>query len=394
MRIGVPKESYATERRVALVPAAIAPLKKAGADVLVESGAGVESGVLDHAFAEAGATIISARDELFKNADILVQVRGLGANPDGWKADLDLMHEGQLLVATMDALAAPDPLKQAMAKGITAFALDMVPRISRAQAMDVLSSQSNLAGYCAVLLGANALPKIMPMLMTAAGTITPAKVLVMGAGVAGLQSIATARRLGAVVSGYDVRPAAKEQIESLGARAVELAIPSEQSQDSGGYAKAMDAAFYAKQAELLTQVVAESDIVITTAAVPGQRAPVLVTAAMVEQMQPGSVVVDIAAERGGNCELTVPGEAIHHNGVTVIGPLNLASTVPVHASRLFSKNISTFLLNMIKKGELQIDLEDEIIRDTMLTHKGEITSTKLGERLGVAPPAVQAQKEN
>ncbi len=394
MRIGVPKESYTTERRVALVPTAIAPLKKAGVEVVIESGAGIESGVLDQAYVDAGATVIATRNELFKSADILVQVRGLGANPDGWKADLEAMHEGQLLVATMDALAAPEPLKDAMAKGITAFALDMVPRISRAQAMDVLSSQANLAGYCAVLVGANALPKILPMLMTAAGTITPAKVLVMGAGVAGLQSIATARRLGAVVSGYDVRPAAKEQIESLGARAVELAISTEQSQDAGGYAKAMDAAFYAKQAELLAQVVAESDIVITTAAVPGQRAPVLVTTAMVEQMQPGSVVVDIAAERGGNCELTVPGEVVHHKGVTVLGPLNLASTVPVHASRLFSKNISTFLLNMIKKGELQLDLEDEIIRDTMLTHKGTITSARLIERLGITPQTATAEKES
>jgi NAD(P) transhydrogenase subunit alpha len=394
MRIGVPKETYATERRVALVPAAVAPLKKAGADVLVESGAGVGSGVSDQAYAEAGATIVATRADLIKNADILVQVRGLGANPEGWKADLEAMHQDQLLVAVMDALASPEPLKDAMTKGITAFALDMVPRISRAQAMDVLSSQANLAGYCAVLLGASSLPKIMPMLMTAAGTITPAKVLVMGAGVAGLQAIATARRLGAVVSGYDVRPAAKEQIESLGARAVELAIPTEQSQDAGGYAKAMDAAFYAKQAELLTQVVSESDIVITTAAVPGQKAPVLVTTAMVERMQPGSVVVDIAAERGGNCELTVPGQSILHNGVMVIGPLNLASTVPVHASRLFSKNISTFLLNMIKKGELQIDLEDEIIRETMLTHKCAITNARVGERLGIALPAAQAQKEN
>ena len=394
MRIGVPKETYATERRVALVPAAVAPLKKAGADVLVESGAGVGSGVSDNAYTEAGATIVATRAELLTNADILVQVRGLGANPEGWRTDLDAMHQDQLLVAVMDALASPEPLKDAMTKGITAFALDMVPRISRAQAMDVLSSQANLAGYCAVLLGASSLPKIMPMLMTAAGTITPAKVLVMGAGVAGLQAIATARRMGAVVSGYDVRPAAKEQIESLGARAVELPIPTEQSQDAGGYAKAMDAAFYAKQAELLTQVVSESDIVITTAAVPGQKAPVLVSTAMVERMQPGSVVVDIAAERGGNCELTVPGQSILHNGVMVIGPLNLASTVPVHASRLFSKNISTFLLNMIKKGELLIDLEDEIIRETMLTHKGAITNARVGERLGIAPPAAQAQKEN
>jgi NAD(P) transhydrogenase subunit alpha len=277
----------------------------------------------------------------------------------------------------MDPLTDANPVLGAATAGVISFALDLVPRITRAQAMDVLSSQANLAGYKAVIMAANSIPKIFPMLMTAAGTITPARVFVVGAGVAGLQAIATARRLGAVVSAYDVRPVAKEQVESLGARFVQLPVPTETAQDAGGYAKALGAEFYAKQAELMTSVVAESDVVITTAAIPGQKAPILITAAMVEQMQPGSVLVDLAAERGGNCELTRPGETTIVHGVSILGPLNIPATVAHHASQLFSKNIATFLLNMIKDAAINIDISDEIVVGTLLTNDGKVVHPRL-----------------
>jgi NAD(P) transhydrogenase subunit alpha len=383
MRIGVPKETFPGERRVALVPMAFALLKKAKLEIVVEAGAGMAAGFPDAAYERAGATIAPSRADLMASADVVLQVRGLGANPGGWQADIESMRPGQTLIATMDALSSPEPVAAAAERKLTAFALDLVPRITRAQAMDVLSSQANLAGYKAVLLAANELPKLFPMLMTAAGTITPARVFVVGAGVAGLQAIATARRLGGVVSAYDVRPAAKEQIESLGARAVQLPLSAEEAQDSGGYAKAMGAEFYARQAELMSRVVAESDVVITTAAVPGQKAPTLVTTAMVEQMQPGAVIVDLAAERGGNCELTRPGETVLLGGVTVIGPLNLPSTVPFHASQLFAKNISSFLLNLVKEGDLHINTEDEIVCETLLTLDGKVVQSRLRERLGL-----------
>jgi len=384
--IGVPKETFPGECRVALVPTAVAHLKKAKLEVVVEEGAGALAGFPDAAYQHAGAALCDARAKVFADADVIVQVRGLGANPEGWRADLDLAHADQTFIATMDALGSMEPALEAARRNLATFALDLTPRITRAQAMDVLSSQANLAGYKAVLFAANAIPKIFPMLMTAAGTITPAKVLVVGAGVAGLQAIATARRLGGVVSAYDVRPAAKEQVESLGARFVQLPVVTEAAQDTGGYAKALGAEFYARQAELMTQVVAESDVVITTAAVPGQKAPILITRPMVEQMQPGSVIVDLAAERGGNCELTQPGETLIHQGVTVMGPLNLSSTLAHHASQLFAKNISAFLLNMVKDGKLQPDTQDEIVCETQLTAGGKVVHPKLRERLGSGAP--------
>jgi H+-translocating NAD(P) transhydrogenase subunit alpha len=369
--VGVLKETFPGERRVALVPTALAALKKAGLEIVVEAGAGTEAGFLDGAYREAGATVSAARDEVFA-ADVIVQVRGLGANPEGFHADLARMRPDQVLIATTDALSSPESLLEAARRNITAFALDLIPRITRAQAMDVLSSQANLAGYKAVLLAAVSLPRLFPMMMTAAGTITPSKVFVVGAGVAGLQAIATARRLGGVVSAYDVRPAVKEQVESLGARFVDLSLDAGEAQDAGGYAKAQDAAFYARQAERMGSVLAESDVVITTAAIPGQKAPTLITRAMVERMQPGSIVVDIAAERGGNCEVTRPGETVVHQGVTVMGPLNLPSTLPYHASQLFAKNAATFLLHLVKEGQIQIDTEDEITRETLLTRGGQV----------------------
>jgi NAD(P) transhydrogenase subunit alpha len=388
--IGIPRETCPGERRVAVAPTALAHLKKAKLDVIVESGAGLEAGFTDEAYKAAGAAVGSRADVL--KADVIASVRALGANPDRAASDLAGMHEGQALVAVMDPLSNPGPVTAAAKAGIAAFALDLMPRITRAQSMDVLSSQANLAGYKAVLMAAEALAKIFPMMMTAAGTITPARVLVVGAGVAGLQAIATAKRLGAVVSGYDVRAAAKEQVESLGARFVELPLETGESQDSGGYAKAMDERFYQRQAELMAGVVADSDVVITTAAVPGKRAPVIVTRAMVEGMQPGAVIVDLATERGGNCEATVAGQTVVINGVTVMGPLNVPSTVPFHASQLFARNVATFLAHLCKEGSLKIDTEDEITRETLLTQGGEVVHARVRELLGLMPlvPATPA----
>jgi NAD(P) transhydrogenase subunit alpha len=384
MRIGVLQESFPGEARVALVPGAIAALKKAKAEVLVQSGAGKAAGFSDLEYMEAGATVLPTREEVIASADMVLQVRAFGANPDGWQVDLALAREGQVWIGMMDPLWAPDPIAEAAQKGVIAFALELVPRITRAQPMDVLSSQSNLAGYKAVLLAAGLLPKIFPMMMTAAGTITPARVLVIGAGVAGLQAIATARRLGAVVSAYDVRPAVREQVESLGARFVELPLEVQDAQDAGGYARALGEDFYRRQAKMMKGVLPENDVVITTAAVPGQRAPVLITREMVEGMRPGSVIVDLAAERGGNCELTQPGQTVAHEGVTIVGPLNLPATMPYHASQLYAKNISSFTLNLLKDGQLRLDMEDEIIRETLLTRDGQVVHPRIREKLGLS----------
>jgi NAD(P) transhydrogenase subunit alpha len=383
--IGVPKETLAGERRVALVPAAIAPLKKAGHTVQVERGAGEAAGFLDQHYEGVGAEVVPARDALFGAADVVLQVRALGANPAGWTADLQLCRDGQTLVAMMEPLGEPGPVPAAAGRGVTTFALELMPRITRAQSMDVLSSQANLAGYKAVLMAAGELPKILPMMITAAGTITPARVFVVGAGVAGLQAIATAKRLGGVVSAYDVRPAVKEQVESVGARFVELEIPAEGAEGGGGYARAMGADFYQRQAELMLPVVAESDIVITTAAIPGQKAPVLISRAMVDAMRPGAVVVDLAAERGGNCELTRPGETVIHQGVTIMGPLNVPSSLPYNASQLYAKNVTTFLAHLTREGAVAVDREDEITRETLLTWNGEVVNARVRERLGLPP---------
>lgn len=387
MLVGVPAETFPGEKRAALVPASIAALKKAKLEVLVQAGLGQAAGYRDQAYAEAGAEVVADRAEVLRRADVLLQVRALGAAGDALAADLPLLRAGQTVIATMDPLTAPQPAVRAAEAGITAFALELLPRITRAQAMDVLSSQANLAGYKAVLIAAHTLGKIFPMMMTAAGTIAPSRVFVIGAGVAGLQAIATARRLGAVVSAYDVRPAVKEQVESLGGRFVELEIEAGDAQTAGGYARAMDEEFYRKQAELMTRVVAENDVVITTAAVPGRKAPILVTKPMVEAMQPGSIIVDIAAERGGNCELTVPGETIVHQGVIVTGPLNLPSTVAFHASQLYAKNIVTFLLHLVKDGALQVDASDEITRETLVTQGGQVVNARVREQLGLEPLA-------
>ena len=385
MKVAVAKETFPGERRVALVPAAIAPLKKAGIDVSVESGAGVAAGFTDDAYRAAGAEIIS-RDAAFA-ADCLLTVRTGGANGSVWAADRDRLRPGQIVIGMCDPLSSPEACREAADRGATLFSLELVPRITRAQSMDVLSSQANIAGYRAVLVAATALPRILPMMTTAAGTVTPAKALVLGAGVAGLQAIATAKRLGAQLSAYDVRPAVKEQVQSLGAKFVELPLETCTSETAGGYAKAMGEEFYTKQRELLGKVVADSDIVVCTALIPGQKAPVLVTRDMIGRMRPGSVIVDMAAERGGNCEGSAPDQTVVVDGVTILGPTNLAADVPFHTSQLYARNISTFLAHLVKCGLPDVSLDDEICRDTLVARGGQLVHPKVRERAGMPPLA-------
>lgn len=368
MIVGVVRETAAGERRVALVPAGVTALKKAKLEVVVELDAGVAAGFSNDAYKDVGAEVVPAA-EVAKRADVVLAVQA---------PQLQLTAK-QIGIAIYDPLTLPD--KVPAASGATLFSLDLVPRTTRAQAMDVLSSQANLGGYLGVLIGATQLTKILPMMTTAAGTIPPARALILGAGVAGLQAIATARRLGAIVSAYDVRAAVKEQVESLGARFVELPLETESAQDAGGYAKALGEEFYAKQRQLLGDVLAETDLVVTTAAVPGMKAPILVTGAMAERMAAGSVIVDLAAERGGNCELTKAGETIVHNGVKIIGPVNLPSSLSTNSSQLFSKNVQTFLLNMVKDGELNLNMEDPIIAGSLLAKDGSVVHTRVQEVL-------------
>lgn len=389
MIVGVPKESFPGERRVALVPSVIPNLAKAGLEVVIEKGAGSEAGYPDAAYTEKGAKILPDRAAVFGTADIITQVLCYGSNDRTGKADLPLMRRDQVLIGFLRPLGSREVVQEIAGKGVTSFAVEMMPRTTRAQSMDALSSMATACGYKAVLIAADTLPKFFPMLTTAAGTITPSRVLIIGVGVAGLQAIATARRLGAVVSAYDLRPVVKEQVQSLGARFVELAIEAKEAQDARGYARAQDEAFYAKQRELLGRVVAESDVVITTAVVPGKKAPVLVTTEMVRGMAPGSVIVDLAAERGGNCELTRSGETIVDGGVTIIGRINLASTVPYHASSLYARNIMAFLQHLVKDGKLNLKMDDEIMRDTLLTRGGEIVNARVREFFSL--PALAAQ---
>ena len=388
MKIGVVKETYPGEQRVALVPSVLPSLIKGGMEVIIESKAGEQAGYPDEAYIEKGGTIASSRGQVFEVSDFILQVRLLGANPNEGKGDLPNLRKGQMLVGMAEALGNPQSVQALAAREVTAFALELMPRITRAQSMDILSSMGTVAGYKAVLMAANTLPKMFPMLMTAAGTVTPAKVLIIGAGVAGLQAISVARRLGASVQAYDIRPAVKEQILSLGAKFVELPLETGDAEDKGGYAKAQDETFYKKQRELLGQVIATSDVVISTAAVPGKKAPILITAEMVAGMAPGSVIVDLAAERGGNCELTKSGETIVAHGVIIHGPENLSSTVPYHASQMYAKNVATFLLHLVKKGEVNLDMNDEITKETMMTQNGEVVQPRIREVLGL--PAISA----
>ncbi|MDR3638465.1 MAG: Re/Si-specific NAD(P)(+) transhydrogenase subunit alpha [Isosphaeraceae bacterium] len=391
MIVGVPREIFPGEQRVALVPAVVPGLAKAGLEVVLEAGAGTAAGYPDADYQARGAKVVPDRAEVFATADTIVQVLSHGSNDRTGQADLPLFRAGQILVGFLRPLGAIETIEDIAQRGVTSFSVELMPRTTRAQSMDALSSMGTICGYKAVVLAADTLPRIFPMLTTAAGTITPGRVLVVGAGVAGLQAIATARRLGAVTSAYDLRPAAKEQVQSLGARFVELPIEAQDAEDKGGYARAQDESFYQRQRELLGRVVAESDVVITAAVVPGKKSPVLVTREMVERMAPGSVVVDLAAERGGNCELTRAGEIVVEHGVTVIGWFNLASRVPYHASQMYARNVSAFLLHLVKDGKVRLNLNDEIIRDTLLTRGGEVVNARVREFFAL--PALAARPE-
>ena len=365
MKVGVPKETAANERRVALTPDVAGRLVKAGYSILVERGAGEAASFGDEAFAAAGATLVATAADVFGQSDIVLKVQPPSA------AEARLCREGGALVALFQPSAERETVSQLAARRVTAFSLALLPRITRAQPMDVLSSQATVAGYKAVLLAAAATGRFFPMLVTAAGTLSPARVLVLGAGVAGLQAIATARRLGAVVSAFDVRAAVKEQVESLGAKFLAMQI-GEQAEAAGGYAKQLSEETHRRELAFLAEQVKDADIVITTAAIPGKRAPILITADAVRGMKPGSVIVDLAVETGGNCELAEAGTDVRRHGVLILGPVNLPSTVPVHASQMYAKNVSSFLLHLIRDGKLLLDFDDEIIRETCVTHAGEV----------------------
>ena len=379
MIVGVPKESYPGERRVGLVPKLVPSLVKAGFEVVVETGAGMEAGYPDAHYVEKGAKVPTDRAALFSAADVVVQVLCYGSNDVTGAADLPLLRRDQVLIGFLRPLGSLDVIQQIADTGVTSFAIELIPRTTRAQSMDALSSMGTVCGYKAVLIAAETLPRFFPMLTTAAGTITPARVFVIGAGVAGLQAISTARRLGAVALAYDLRPAAKEQVQSLGGRFVELPIEAKDAQDARGYGTQQDDSFYQRQRELLGRVVAESDVVIAAAVIPGKKPPVLVTAEMVKQMAPGSVILDLAAERGGNCELTVPGHTVVVHGVTIIGRINVSTGVPYHASQMYARNVAAFLLHLVKDGKLRLDQEDEIIRETLLTRGGEVVNQRVRE---------------
>lgn len=372
MKVAVPKETFPKERRVALIPQHVAPLKKAGLEVVVESGAGESSLHGDQDFEAQGARVEKDRQRLLSEADILLTVRGPGAHRDFPQDDLGALKSGAALIGFLEPLAEPGVMKALAERGLTVFAMELIPRITRAQSMDALSSMANIAGYKAVLLAAESSPKMFPMMMTAAGTITPARVFVLGAGVAGLQAIATAKRLGAVVEAYDVRPVVKEQVESLGGRFVELEIETETAEGAGGYAAAQSEEFYRRQRELLSKHFVSADVVITTALVPGKRAPILITEEMADHLRPGAVVVDLAAEKGGNCALTEPGKSINVKGVIIIGPINLAAEAPFHASQMYSKNISSFLTHVVRNGALELDPKDEIVKETLVAREGRL----------------------
>ncbi len=381
--VGTPRETFPGERRVAITPRQCEPLRKAGIELIVEHSAGARAGFTDDQYISRGARV-SDRNDLFQQADVIAQVRSLGANPEAGRADLPLFRPGQCVVGFGEPLTSPKEASDMAEAGVSLFAMELMPRTTGAQSMDALSSMATIAGYRAVLLAASYLPKMFPMLMTAAGTVTPAKVFVLGAGVAGLQAIATARRLGAVVCAYDVRPVAKEQVESVGAKFISLDVDSRGSEDKSGYAKAMDEAFYKRQRELLTEVLRDQDVVIATAAVPGRKAPVLITGDMVAAMCLGSVVVDAVADRGGNCEVTRPGETVDHKGVTVLGPLDLPAMVPFHASQMFGSNVSAFLRHLARDGVVNVNLEDQIIRETLVTHQGKVVNARVLELLTVS----------
>lgn len=383
MIIGVPKEVYPGERRVALVPAVVPTLTKAGFEVHVQAGAGAEAGYPDSLYADKGAKVIAERAAVFGAADIVTQFLCYGSNDVNGKQDVPLYRRGQVLVGFLRPFGSKEITQEIAQAGVTSFSVELMPRTTRAQSMDALSSMGTICGYKAVLMAADFHPRVFPMMTTAAGTITPARVFVIGCGVAGLQAIATAKRLGAVISAYDLRPAAKEQVQSLGGRFVELPIEAKDAQDARGYARAQDEDFYRRQRELLGKVVQESDVVITAAVIPGKKSPVLVTEDMVKGMAPGSVILDLASERGGNCEITESGKTVVKHGVTIIGAINLASGVPYHASMMYARNLTAFLTYLVKDQKLNLNMEDEIVRETLLTHAGEIVQPRVREFFGL-----------
>jgi NAD(P) transhydrogenase subunit alpha len=378
----IAKESFPDEKRVALIPRDAGVFEKAGLDIVVETGAGDSALHANSEYEAQGARIESDRAAVFSGADLLLTVRGPGAHPTFPAEDLDRLHSGAAVIGFLEPLAQPEAMRALADRGLTVFAMELIPRTTRAQSMDALSSMANIAGYEAVLLAAKQSPKMFPMMMTAAGTITPSKVFVVGAGVAGLQAIATARRLGALVEAYDIRPEVKEQVESLGARFVELEIETEASEGKGGYAAAQSEEFYQRQRELLAKRLETVDVVITTAAVPGKRAPVLITKEMAEHLPLGAVVVDLAAEKGGNCELTRAGEEVVHQGVTILGPVNLPAEAAYHASQMYSKNLSSFVKLLVKDGKMELNLDDDIISGTLVAHDGKVVHPAVRKALG------------
>lgn len=379
MIIGAPRETAEKETRAAIVPSVAGELIEQGFDVLVAAGIGESAGWSDAAYLDVDCTVTDDRDELFERADVVAHVRGLGATSDEAMAPY---RDGQLVIGLLGPYSLEDDMQPLADRNVSAFALELIPRISRAQSMDALSSMASIGGYKSIIVAAEALPKLFPMQMTAAGTVQPAEVFVVGAGVAGLQAIATAHRLGASVRAYDIRPEVKEEVESLGAEFVELDLEAEDASDDEGHAREQDEEFYRKQREMMTRVIADSDVVVTTAAIPGRPAPELVTNEMISTMDPGSVIVDLAAAGGGNCEPTKPDEAVVYDGVTIVGPTNLPGTVPRHASQLYAKNVSNFIHNMLTDGELIIDTGDEIIDATLLTHAGKIRNPHLADQSG------------
>ena len=373
MNVAVPKETVAGERRVAVTPDIASRLVQSGYAVLVQKDAGFEAGFLDAAYQSAGATIVAEPGELYERAEMVLKVRRPQTDETAGIDETAFLHAGCSLIAFLQPLLFPDMVQRLAERRVTAFSMDAIPRISRAQNMDALSAMSNVGGYKSVLLAASALPKFFPMLMTAAGTIPPARVLILGAGVAGLQAIATARRLGAVVSAFDTRPVVKEQVESLGATFV-AAPAHEGGEGAGGYAKELSAEQQARERDVIAKSVMESDVVITTALVPGKRAPILVTEDMVKGMRPGSVIVDLAGEMGGNCELSEPGTTVVQHDVTIMAPLNVPSSMPLHASQLYARTVLALLTHLVKDGRLQLDMNDEITRNVCITHDGTIVN--------------------
>jgi NAD(P) transhydrogenase subunit alpha len=388
MKIAIAKEIEVGERRVAVIPDTVARLIKQGLEVLVEAGAGERAYFPDADYEAAGARIVQDAAQLWGEADILLKV-GPPQERENGQLEVNLLREGAVLISFLNPLRTPEVIQHLAERKVTAFSMEMIPRTSRAQSMDALSSQAGVAGYKATLIAAAALPKFFPMLTTAAGTIAPAKVFVMGAGVAGLQAIATARRLGAVVEAFDIRPAVKEEVQSLGAKFVEVKL-EEDTVAAGGYAKEVSEAAKQRSREVVTEHVRQSDVVITTAQVPGKKAPLLVTEEMVNQMKPGSVIVDLAADQGGNCACTEPGKDVVHHGVTIIGTINLPASMPIHASQMYAKNLLTLVQYLVKDGALQLNFEDDIVNSACVVHAGEIRNQRVREALGSPSPQPSA----